>query len=74
MNIRRIIGIVVLAAGIFALAYGGFTYTEDRHDLNLGPIELEMKEKETIAVPPWVGAAAAVLGIVMIAYPSKGRA
>ena len=35
----RMIGIAVLAAGILALVYGGFSYTKNTHDAKVGPLQ-----------------------------------
>ncbi|MCW5634029.1 MAG: hypothetical protein KIT17_11910 [Rubrivivax sp.] len=66
MNLARLAGIVLIAAGVLALVYGGFTYTRKSHDLKLGPIELSMKEKETVNVPVWAGVGAIVAGAVLL--------
>jgi hypothetical protein len=58
----RMIGIVVLAAGILALVYGGFSYTRQTHDVKLGPVEFSVKEKQRVNVPLWAGVALAVVG------------
>jgi hypothetical protein len=58
----RMIGIVVLAVGILALVYGGFSYTRETHDVKLGPVEFSVKEKERVNVPLWAGVALAVVG------------
>jgi hypothetical protein len=58
----RLIGIVVLAAGILALAYGGFSYTRQTHDIKLGPVELTVNEKQRVNVPLWAGVVLAVVG------------
>ena len=58
----RMIGIVVLAVGILALAYGGFSYTRETHDVKLGAVEFSVKEKERVNVPLWAGVALAVVG------------
>jgi len=34
----RMIGIVILAAGILALAYCGFSYTRQTHDVKVGAL------------------------------------
>ena len=68
MNARKILGVILLAAGLLALAYGGFTYTEERHSTELGPVKLELKDKERVEVPPWAGVAAVVGGIVLLAW------
>jgi hypothetical protein len=62
MNAIRIVGIVLIVAGIVALAVGGFSYTKETHSAKLGPIELSMKEKETVNIPVWAGIAAIVAG------------
>lgn len=68
MKLRKIVGIVLLAGGLLALVYGGFTYTEERHAAELGPIELEFKDRERVTIPPWAGVTAVVAGIVLLAW------
>lgn len=62
MNAIRISAIALIVAGVLALAYGSFSYTQDSHDVKLGPVELSLKEKKTINVPTWAGIAAIVIG------------
>jgi hypothetical protein len=58
----RIMGIVLLAAGILALVYGGFSYTRQTHDVTLGPLEVSVSENRQVPVPVWVGVGLAVVG------------
>lgn len=58
----RMIGIVLLAAGILALVYGGFSYSRQTHDVKLGPLELSISENRQVPVPVWAGVALAVVG------------
>ncbi|MCX6545826.1 MAG: hypothetical protein NTV05_15610 [Acidobacteria bacterium] len=58
----RIVGVVVLVAGILALVYGGFSYTKETHDAKLGPIEISVSEKQQVNVPVWAGVVLAVVG------------
>ena len=67
----RMIGIVVLAVGILALAYGGFSYTRETHDVKLGPVELSVKEKQRVNVPLWAGVALAVVGAGLLFSAKK---
>jgi uncharacterized membrane protein len=71
MNITRIIGILLIVAGTLALVYGGFSYTKDTTAVKLGPIELSVKEKETVNVPIWAGIAAIAAGGLLLAFGSK---
>jgi hypothetical protein len=58
----RMIGIVVLAAGILALAYSGFSYTQQTHEAKLGPLEISVNEHHRVNVPVWAGVVLAVVG------------
>ena len=66
MNPIKLIAIVLIAAGGLGLVYGGFTYTKDTTAVKLGPIEFNVKEKETVNVPLIVSGAAIVLGVVLL--------
>jgi hypothetical protein len=67
----RLIGIVVLAVGILALAYGGFSYTRETHDVKLGPVEFSVKEKERVNIPLWAGVGLAVVGAGLLIGAQK---
>lgn len=58
----RMIGIVILAAGILALVYGGFSYTRETHDAKLGSLEISVSENRRVNVPVWAGVVLAVVG------------
>lgn len=55
MNPIMILAMVMIVAGILALAYGGFSYAKETHNLKLGPVEMSIKDKETVNVPIWGG-------------------
>lgn len=67
MKGTKLLGAVLLALGILALAYGGFTYTKDTDTVDLGPIHLEVKDKERVNIPLWAGVAIAIAGGVLLA-------
>ena len=73
MNGIRIAAIALIVAGILGLAYGGFSYTRETHQAKLGPIELSVKEKETVNIPMWAGVGAIVIGgVLLVAGRGKG--
>ena len=73
MNGIRIAAIVLIVAGILGLVYGGFSYTRETHQAKLGPIELSVKEKETVNIPMWAGVGAIVIGgVLLVAGRGKG--
>ena len=66
MSKMRIVAIILIIAGTLGLVYGQFTYTKERHKAKLGPIEFEVKEKETVNVPTWAGVGAIAAGVVLL--------
>lgn len=71
MNGWKILGVVLILAGVLALVYRSFSYTKETHDAKLGPIEFSVKEKETVTIPTWVGVGAVALGGILLLLPSK---
>lgn len=66
MDAIRMAAIALIVAGVLGLAYGGFSYTKDTHDMKLGPLELSVKEKEEVNVPVWAGVGALVVGGLLL--------
>ena len=73
MNAIKLLAIALIVAGVLGRAYGGFSYTKDTTAVKLGPIELSVKEKETVNVPVWVGIGAIIIGGVLLVFGSKKR-
>ena len=67
----RIVAIVLIVAGIAGLVYDRFSYTKETHEVDLGPIELEVKEKQTVNVPRWAGIAAIAAGVLLFVVPRR---
>jgi uncharacterized membrane protein YidH (DUF202 family) len=71
MNATKLIGLVLIVGGALALAFGGFSYTKNTSAVKLGPLELSVKEKETVNVPLWAGITAVVAGGLLLALGKK---
>ncbi|HEX5737597.1 MAG TPA: hypothetical protein VFY22_03745 [Hydrogenophaga sp.] len=71
MNPTRLVAVLLIVAGALALAYGGFSYTKDTTAVKLGPLELTVKEKETVNVPLWAGIGAIVVGGALLLAGGK---
>ena len=71
MNAIKAIAIALMLAGVLALAYGGFTYTKETHDVKIGPIEFSIKDKETVNIPVWAGVGAILVGGLLLVFGNK---
>jgi len=66
MTPRKILGILLIVAGVAGLVYGGFSYTREEHKAKLGPLQFSVKEKETVAVPAWLSVGAIAAGTILL--------
>jgi hypothetical protein len=66
MQGNKLFGVIFLILGILALAYGGFTYTEREEKARIGPVRIEVEDKERVNIPLWVGVASAVGGAALL--------
>ena len=71
MNPLKLVAVVLIVAGVLALVYGGFSYTKDTTAVKIGPLELSVKEKETVNVPIWAGVGAIVVGGLLLVMGKK---
>jgi uncharacterized membrane protein YidH (DUF202 family) len=71
MNSRTLIALILVVAGIAGLAYGKFSYTKEKHQAKLGPLEFSVKDKETVNVPQWASIAAIVVGAGLLVTGRK---
>jgi len=66
MPLRQVVAIVLIAVGVLGLVYGGFSYTKETHEAKIGPLQLTVKDKETVNVPVWAGVGAIAIGVVLL--------
>jgi len=71
MNPIKLVAVVLIVAGALGLAYGGFSYTKETHDVKIGPVELSVKEKQDVNIPMWAGVAAIVVGGALLLFGGK---
>lgn len=68
MNLIKMMAIVFITIGIIGLVYGNITYTKETHDTQIGPIELSIKDKETINIPIWAGVGSIAFGSILLLF------
>jgi len=71
MNALRIPAVLLIIAGVLGLVYGGFTYTKETHNADIGSLNISIKEKETFNIPAWAGAGAIAFGSLILLFGNK---
>ena len=71
MKPAAIVGVLLIIVGIAGLAFGGFSFTHKEKVLDVGPIQASADKKESLPVPPILGALAFVGGVVLLATSAR---
>ena len=69
MSVTKILGIILLFAGLLGLIYDHFDYTKETHEGQFGPFKYSVAEKETTVIPSWASIAVIVAGVVLLVVP-----
>lgn len=73
MKASTMTGIVLIVLGLAGFLTGGFSFTKDTTTAKIGPLELIVKEKQTVNFPQWLSLGAIALGaIVLVVGARKG--
>lgn len=73
MNPLSLTGVILIVLGLLGLGYGSFSWTKDTHKAAIGPLQLSVKETQTVNVPAWAGGAAIVAGLGLLVMAGRKR-
>ncbi|MET0394748.1 MAG: hypothetical protein ABW019_16500 [Chitinophagaceae bacterium] len=69
----KVIGIILIIAGIAMLIFRGVSVQTEKKIIDAGPLEVTKKENKWIGWPVYAGAVAIVAGIVLVVADRKKR-
>lgn len=68
----KLVGVILMLAGVVALIYGGFSYTTHKRAVNMGPIQVESTHHHHVPLPPILGVAF-IAGGALVYFGARGR-
>jgi len=66
-----VIGVVLIVLGVIALGHQWFTYTKQDTLIDLGPIHATEEHQHTVLIPPIVGVACIIGGVVLVVFGAR---
>jgi uncharacterized membrane protein YidH (DUF202 family) len=72
MRPAGIIGIILIIVGIIGFAYGGFRWSTEKKDAQLGPINIAHQEQQGLTFPPVASGLCLAGGIVLLIVGARG--
>lgn len=73
MNTLKFVAILLIVAGALGATYGGFNYTKETHEANIGPIQLQVTEQERVNIPMWAGLGTIGVGLLLLLISSRKK-
>lgn len=71
MKPATIIGIVLILLGIVGFVAGGVSFTHEKKDVDVGPIQIEHKETRTLPISPILSTISLLAGVGLVVVGSK---
>ncbi|HKI81400.1 MAG TPA: DUF3185 domain-containing protein [Pseudodesulfovibrio sp.] len=66
MRVPTIIGIILIVAGVVALAFKGIRYKTMDTVIDAGPVKVQAEREKTLPLEPIAGIAAVLGGVVLV--------
>jgi len=73
MKPATIIGFLLIILGIIGFAVGGVSFTHQKKDVDLGPIQVSHQQKETVPISPILSTIALVAGVGLVVVGARAR-
>jgi len=68
-----IVGILLVILGVIGFAVGGLSFTRQKKDVDIGPVQISHEKKETIPISPILSGVSLVAGIALVFASARGR-
>ncbi len=73
MKAALVVGIILIVVGIVGFSMGGFSFTHEKKDVNLGPLQVSHEQKQTVPISPILSALALVGGIGLVVVGVRAK-
>jgi preprotein translocase subunit Sss1 len=73
MKAATIVGIVLILIGIIGFVAGGFSFTHEKKDVDLGPVQVSHEQKKTVPISPILSMVALVAGVGLVVVGVRAK-
>ncbi|MEO8735541.1 MAG: DUF3185 domain-containing protein [Edaphobacter sp.] len=73
MKPATIVGILLIILGIIGFAAGGVSFTHEKKDVDVGPLQISHQQKQTFPISPILSTIALVAGLGLVVVGAKAR-
>ena len=73
MKPATIIGILLIILGIIGYATGGISFTHEKKDVDVGPVQISHKTQDTLPISPILSTVSLIAGMGLVVVGTKSR-
>jgi hypothetical protein len=73
MKPATIIGAILIVLAIIGFSLGGFSFTREKKDIDIGPVQVSHEQRKTVPIPPALSWIALVGGRGLVAVGVRAR-
>ncbi len=73
MKAATIVGILLIILGIIGYATGGLSFTHEKKDVDLGPVQVSHKTQDTLPISPILSTISLVAGIGLVVVGVRAK-
>jgi hypothetical protein len=74
MKTTTVVGILLVVLAIVGFAVGGISFTHQKKDVDVGPIQLSHKETSTIPISPILSTISLIAGVGLVVAGVRAKA
>lgn len=67
----KVVGIILIVGGILMLIFRGFSFTQQKKLVDIGPLEINKQEKKSVGWPLYAGGIALTAGVIILVAHKK---
>ena len=73
MKAATVVGILLIVLGIIGFAAGGVSFTHQKKDVDVGPVQLSHKETNTLPISPVLSTISLIAGIGLVVVGIRNK-
>lgn len=73
MKAATIVGILLIVLGIIGFVTGGVTFTHEKKDVDLGPLQIAHKEQNTFPISPILSTVSLIAGVGLVVVGARSK-
>lgn len=73
MKAATVVGIILIVVAVIGFAMGGVSFTHEKKDVDMGPLQISHKQTKTIPISPILSTVALVAGVGLVVVGARSK-